>query len=59
MRRKDREITDYNAILEIMKKCDVCRIAFFNEKYPYIIPLNFGVLLRDNNFKLYFHGANA
>jgi len=59
MRRHDREITDNNEILEIMKKCDVCSVAFFNAEFPYIIPLNFGVDLDDNQFELYFHGANA
>ncbi len=57
MRRKDREITDKIDILEIMRKCDVCRIAFHDDKYPYIIPLNFGVVMMEDKFKLYFHGA--
>jgi nitroimidazol reductase NimA-like FMN-containing flavoprotein (pyridoxamine 5'-phosphate oxidase superfamily) len=59
MRRKDREILDYEEILNIMKKCDACTVAFFDEKYPYIVPLNFGVQLENNKFILYFHGANA
>lgn len=57
MRRKDREITDKNEIYEVIKKCDVCRIAFYAEEYPYIIPMNFGVVLRDDKFQLYFHAA--
>lgn len=59
MRRNDREITDFKEILSIMKKCDVCSVAFFDEEYPYIVPLNFGVMLENNKFVLYFHGANA
>jgi nitroimidazol reductase NimA-like FMN-containing flavoprotein (pyridoxamine 5'-phosphate oxidase superfamily) len=59
MRRKDREISDKQEILKIMKKCDVCRVAFFNDRYPYIVPMNFGVVLEEDKFKLYFHGANA
>lgn len=59
MRRKDREVTDYNEILDIMKKCDICRVAFHAEEYPYIIPLNFGFTYRDNYLKLYFHGAKT
>ncbi len=57
MRRQDREITDLNEILGIIKNCDVCRIAFFGEDYPYIVPLNFGVTFDGVNFKLYFHAA--
>lgn len=43
MRRHDREITDKNEILEIMNLCDVCRLAFKDGDYPYILPLNFGI----------------
>ncbi|MDF2636867.1 MAG: pyridoxamine 5-phosphate oxidase family protein [Pelosinus sp.] len=57
MRRQDREVTDFNEILEITKKCNVCRVAFFGEEYPYIIPLNFGVRFDGTEFKLYFHAA--
>lgn len=59
MRRKDREILDLNEIMAIIKKCDVCSLALFDEEYPYIIPLNFGVSLTQNEITLYFHGANA
>ena len=44
MRRKDREITDKQAIYDIIKKCDVCRVAFFDETFPYIIPLRYRIL---------------
>ena len=57
MRRVDREVTDRNAIIAIMKKCDVCRIALNDEGYPYILPLNFGMEVKDGIIELYFHGA--
>lgn len=57
MRRKDREITDRAEIISIIKKCDVCRLAMFDDKYPYIVPLNFGLNYDDNNIELYFHCA--
>ena len=57
MRRKDREITDMDGILNIIRKCDVCRLALFDDEYPYIIPLNFGFSYEENQLKLYFHGA--
>lgn len=57
MRRKDREIKDNNEIIEIMKKCDVCRIALMDKQYPYILPLNFGIEYEEDRIKLYFHGA--
>jgi len=58
MRRSDREITDYDEILELVKRCDVCRVAMFDEQYPYIVPMNFGYKLEDDGAMIiYFHGA--
>lgn len=57
MRRFDREITDFNEIIDVMKKCDVCRIALNNDGYPYILPLNFGMTVTDQKIELFFHGA--
>ncbi len=58
MRRSDREITDFNEMVEIIKKCDVCRVALNDAEYPYILPLNFGMGIVDGKIVLYFHGAN-
>ena len=58
MRRKDREITSVIEMVEVMKKCDVCRVALNNNGYPYIIPLNFGIKTEGEQITLYFHGAD-
>ncbi len=57
MRRKDREIKEVSDIIEVIKKCDVCRLAFHDGDYPYIIPLNFGMEVKEGQILLYFHGA--
>lgn len=57
MRQKNREVTDFYEILEIIKACDICRIAINDEIYPYILPLNFGFEVIDDNIILYFHSA--
>jgi len=57
MRRSDREVKAFNDIVAIIQKCDVCRIALNNNGYPYILPLNFGMCVKDNKVELYFHGA--
>lgn len=57
MRRKDREITDFDKIMEIINKCDVCRLAMNDGEFPYIVPLNFGVEVKDDQLFLYFHCA--
>lgn len=58
MRRKDREVTDFNEQLAILKKCDVCRIALNGDDgYPYLVPMNFGMDVQDGQLYLYFHCA--
>jgi nitroimidazol reductase NimA-like FMN-containing flavoprotein (pyridoxamine 5'-phosphate oxidase superfamily) len=53
MRRKDKLITDNTIIQDILCSSLICRIAFFDKDYPYILPMNYGY--SDNT--LYLHGA--
>lgn len=57
MRRKDREVKDLNRIRQIICKCDVCRVAFHDEPFPYIVPMNFGIKEEGDKIILYFHCA--
>lgn len=57
MRRSDREVTGLEELAAIMGKCDVCRVAFHDDDYPYILPLNFGMDRKGDRIELYFHGA--
>lgn len=59
MIRADREITDREQQLAILRDCDVCRIALNDPAagVPYIVPLNFGVDVEDDEVYLYFHSA--
>lgn len=42
MRRKDREITDFAAMLAIVRDCDCCRLGISAEGAPYILPQSVG-----------------
>lgn len=57
MRQKNRQVTDFSEIVEIIKASDICRIAINDEIYPYILPLNFGFDVCDDKLILYFHSA--
>ena len=57
MRRKDREIKSFSEIITVMKSCDVCHVAFFDDEYPYVVPMNFGMQVNGSDVTLYFHGA--
>lgn len=57
MRKKDREVTDRQEILSIIRKCDVCRLALNDDGYPYVLPLNFGLIDDGETVELIFHSA--
>lgn len=57
MRRKDREVTDYEKMFEIVKACDCCRLGLVDEEGAYIVPLNFGYENQEGRLSLYFHSA--
>ena len=57
MRQENREKKEFNELIEVMKRCDVCRLALNDDGYPYILPLNFGMKIVDGKVILYFHSA--
>lgn len=59
MRRKDREITDFDKMLAIMEQCDCCRLGFKDGDSVYIVPVNFGYEEKNGKLTLYFHGAKT
>jgi len=59
MRRKDREVTDFAKIKEIIMACECCRLGFADEKGAYIVPLNFGFVENGDRRTFYFHGAKV
>ncbi len=59
MRRKDKEITSQDEIINIVKNARICHVAFHDEKYPYIIPLCYGFDHQEEKKFFYFHVAKA
>lgn len=60
MRRKDREITDFDKILQVIDSCDCFRLGLIDEdNLPYIVPLNFAYEVTDGAISLYFHGSKS
>lgn len=58
MRRKDREITDWNKIKGIIEACHCCRLGFQDDGKVYIVPLSFGFLEKEGKILFYFHSAS-
>lgn len=64
MRRKDREVTDFKKLVEIIDHCEVIRLGFFDEadkNFPYIVPVNFSYEANEATEEIcfYIHGAMA
>ena len=56
MRRKDREVTDKNQILDIIARCPVGRVAFTDSQGAFIVPVHMGYAWEEK-LTLYFHSA--
>ena len=42
MRKAEREITNFEEILNVFERCDTIRIGISDEPAPYIVPVSFG-----------------
>ena len=56
MRRNDREL-DFPAILSLLDRCRIVRLAMIDGQEPYIVPLNYGYTCTDGQITLYCHSA--
>ncbi len=59
MRKADREIKDFDEILDVISRCDTIRIGINDAGVPYIVPLSFGYEVLDGKLAIYFHGAKS
>lgn len=59
MRRKDREVTDFDAILGIIDECEIIRLGLADGDFPYIVPVNFAYTAEGKELSFYIHGAMA
>lgn len=57
MRRKDREVTDFNQILNVLQACDCCRLGLWDNGSAYIVPMHFGYTEDSGTLTFYFHSA--
>ena len=58
MTRREREITDREAIKRILDRSQVVHIGLTDGDEPYVVPMNYGYTMdEDGTLKLYLHGA--
>ncbi|OPY11033.1 MAG: Pyridoxamine 5'-phosphate oxidase [Syntrophaceae bacterium PtaB.Bin038] len=53
MRRREREIQDEQEIRDILQQAPVCRLGLSDGRFPYVVPMSFGM----RNGRLYLHSA--
>jgi len=56
MYHAEREIRDKEIIKAILDMCEVISVGFFDEEYPYVLPLNYGYEYEDDLI-FYMHHA--
>ncbi len=59
MRRKDREVADFDEIIKIIDGCQIVRLGLADGDFPYIVPVNFAYEVKEGHIELYIHGAMA
>ena len=57
--RREREVTDINEIKEILDKAMVVHIGMIDGDEPYVVPMNYGYTLENDELCLYLHGATV
>ena len=57
MTRREREVTDPQAILHILDTALVVHLGLSVDNEPYVVPMNYGVAKEDGKLVLYLHSA--
>lgn len=55
--RREFEVTDRNEIIEILDKCKIVHVGMVDGDEPYVVPMNYGYKIEDDQLILYLHGA--
>ena len=58
MRRKDREVTDFQELIKIIECCTVIRLGLADQNGAYIVPMHFGFEICEEKLFFYMHSAS-
>jgi len=58
MRRRDRELCSTVDIEDVLRCGKIAQIAFIDNHQPYIVTMNYGYVINENEIRVYFHSAN-
>ena len=57
MRRAEREIKDWDGILDVLRRADTIRLGLHGDQFPYVVPVSFGFEDCGGQIVIYIHGA--
>lgn len=57
MRRANKEVKNWNEIMEIIRRSETIRLGIHAQPFPYVVPVSFGYEEVDGVLFLYIHGA--
>ena len=49
MRRRDREVTEHSEIMHILDSGKVLHLGLVDQGRPYIVPMNYGMFLKEKS----------
>ncbi|CAD6080829.1 pyridoxamine 5'-phosphate oxidase family protein [Escherichia coli] len=52
-------VSNFSKIIKVIEMNKVCRIAINDQLSPYIVPVNFGYEIQNNQWVFWFHGART
>lgn len=55
MEPRKREVKDRSEVQGILVRCSTVRIGMFDGQRPYVVPVSFGIGVRDGPPVIYFH----
>lgn len=60
LRRQDRQIKDFNKIVDLINKCQTIHVGMVDDNKPYVVALSYGYKIKENNkVVFYLHGAKS
>ncbi len=55
--RREREVTDMDEIIGILDRAKIVHVGMIDGNIPYVVPMNYGYIMENNQLTLYLHGA--
>lgn len=57
MTRREREVTDLEEIIGILDRAKIVHVGMVDGDRPYVVPMNYGYIMKEGKLTLYLHGA--